>query len=238
MRIAPGGRLGALVDRATVWALRAAIAVTYGTCRRSVVTGAEHLARLAGAGDPVILCFWHNRSILGAGFIIRTLLPAGARLTGLASRSRDGELVAGLGRSFGVPTVRGSSSRGRETAVRALLRAIARDGASPVIVPDGPRGPVYEVKSGTVALSRMTGAPIVPVSFAAHPYRALGSWDRLVVPRPFGRVAIAVGEPWVVARDLGAEELAAADGELRERLMALTRQAEAAVGATDPIGPA
>ena len=61
------------------------------------------------------------------------------------------------------------------------------------IVPDGPRGPARRLQGGIVALAATTGAPIVPVGVAARPARRLASWDRFMVPAPFGRCAVVFG---------------------------------------------
>ena len=58
----------------------------------------------------------------------------------------------------------------------------------------------------------------------------------MIVPWPFGRIAIVVGEPRVATGEVGSPELEAERQALERRLSELTRQAEAAVGARDPLG--
>ncbi len=123
-------------------------------------------------------------------------------MTLLASQSRDGELVTRFARPWKIRTVRGSSSRGGQAAMRALHRAIVKHGASPLIIPDGPRGPRYEAKAGGVLLARFAQVPIQPLGIAADRAWRLGSWDRMFVPKPFARVVVALGEPQSIAREL------------------------------------
>jgi lysophospholipid acyltransferase (LPLAT)-like uncharacterized protein len=99
-----------------------------------------------------------------------------------------------------VEVVRGSSSRGGSTALKQLLRSVRGRGSSPVIVTDGPRGPIYRCKPGLVVLGQMTGAPILPVAGVASSAWRLRSWDRLIVPRPFARLDVAFGEPYPIPR--------------------------------------
>jgi lysophospholipid acyltransferase (LPLAT)-like uncharacterized protein len=145
----------------------------------------------------------------------------------LASRSRDGELVARWVARFGLPVVRGSSSRGGAQALRGLARAL-RAGEDVAVVPDGPRGPRERLQAGLVVLAAATGAPVVPLGFAARPARRLASWDRFVVPCPFGRAALVFGEAIGVPRDADRE---AARARLEAALREVTATADRLVGA-------
>jgi len=150
---------------------------------------------------PAIYVVWHARLLL---------LPylyghRGARV--LISRSRDGEMVARLVRRFGFVVVRGSSSRGGAGGLRGLARALG-EGHSVILVPDGPRGPAETVKPGVVTLARMTGAPVVPLAFAASAEWRTRSWDGFRIPKPFARCVVRFGPPLRVtaSRDRGDNE--------------------------------
>src|SRR5439155_486261 len=118
--------------------------------------------------------------------------------------SRDGGLVGGYVRRFGLDVVRGSSSRGGVTALRALVTAV-RAGRDVALVPDGPRGPRGQLGPGVVALAGLTGAPVVPVGFAARPANRLATWDAFLVPAPFARAAVVFGAATTIARDADRE---------------------------------
>ena len=167
--------------------------------------------------------------------MIETFVRRGYPLVLVASRSRDGELVARFARAHGVGSVRGSSSRGGRAVLSGSYRALVEDRTAPILIPDGPRGPAYELKPGAVALSQMAGAAILPLGFAARRSWIVGSWDRLIIPRPFTRIAVAVGEPVAVPRKLSSEEREAARLHCQDALDRVTRTAEAAVGASDPL---
>ena len=151
------------------------------------------VAALWTARAPVIYVVWHARLLL-LPYLYR---DSGVRV--LISRSRDGDLVAGLVRRFGFEVVRGSSSRGGARGLRTLARTLG-DGHSVVLVPDGPRGPSETVKRGVVALARMTGAPVVPLAFAASREWRARSWDGFRVPKPFARCVVRFGDPVRVPR--------------------------------------
>jgi lysophospholipid acyltransferase (LPLAT)-like uncharacterized protein len=162
--------------------------------------GMEALRPLWSAGRPLIYGVWHGRILIVPWLNARFRRTDGARnVRVLASRSRDGELVAGFVRRFGLDVVRGSSSRGGAAALRELARAL-QAGEDVAVVPDGPRGPSCRAQAGIVSLAATTGAPIVPLGVAARPARRLRSWDRFMVPAPFARCAVVFGPPVDVGR--------------------------------------
>jgi hypothetical protein len=191
-------------------------------------TGVEPLRPLWQAGRPLIYAVWHDRILLVPWLNARLRRSDGARgVRVLASRSRDGQLMADFARRFGLHVVRGSSSRGGPEALRALARAV-RAGEDVALVPDGPRGPARRLQPGIVALAATTGAPIVPVGVAAWPARRLGSWDRFMVPAPFARCALVFGGVLEVKRDDGREE---ARARIERALQDVTEAADALVSA-------
>jgi lysophospholipid acyltransferase (LPLAT)-like uncharacterized protein len=202
----------------TVIAVVAAMLVrALASTLRVRVAGLEGVSGHWRHGTPVIYAVWHGRMLLMAWANARLRRTDGARpVTVLASRSRDGELLAAYVRRFGLDAVRGSSSRGGAAALRALAGAV-RAGRDVAVVPDGPRGPREQCRPGAVALAALTGAPLVPLAFAARPARRLATWDRFLVPLPFARCALVFGAPMHVTagddRARAVKELARALGE-------------------------
>jgi lysophospholipid acyltransferase (LPLAT)-like uncharacterized protein len=228
-------RSGSLLVSVGASILRWLFQVLGRTCRVDVVRGREHLDELLRAPRPVLLSFWHNRTFLGAHFVFEGLHRRGLEITLLASQSRDGELVTRTFRRWGIHTVRGSASRGGREAMRSLYRAVSRHGRSPIMIPDGPRGPVYEFKVGVAVLAQMSKAPILPMGFAVRKSWRIKSWDRMIVPWPFSRITLTVGAPQTVARDLSAAELEAERRRLQDLLDELTLEAESAAGTVDAL---
>jgi lysophospholipid acyltransferase (LPLAT)-like uncharacterized protein len=169
---------------------------------------------LWAAGTPVIYAVWHGRILL------LPYLYGWRRARVLASRSRDGELVARFVRRFGLEAVRGSSSRGGAEALRSLARSLG-EGRDAVVVPDGPRGPRETVKPGIVALARVSGAPIVPTALGASAEWRLRSWDEFRIPRPFARCVLRFGDPIRVPGDADRATQEAVGKELEAALRAL-----------------
>jgi len=68
------------------------------------------------------------------------------------------------------------------------------------------------VKPGALYVAERTGRRLVPVGMAAHPMRALRTWDRFRVPWPFARVRVSHGAPFDPAMDPAARHSAQAAG--------------------------
>jgi lysophospholipid acyltransferase (LPLAT)-like uncharacterized protein len=199
-----------------------------GATLRLTETGVDALQPCWAQGQPLIYAVWHGRVLMIPWLTTRLRRTRGARAVRvLASRSRDGELAARWVTRFGLSIVRGSSSRGGADSLRALVAAV-RAGQDVAVVPDGPRGPRERVQAGIVVLAATTGAPIVPLAFAARPARRLASWDRFLVPLPFARAAVVFGAAATVARHADRE---AARADVERALRDVTDRADRLVGA-------
>ena len=93
------------------------------------------------------------------------------------------------------------------------------------------------VQPGIIALARLSGAPIVPITFGVSRRAVANSWDRFVIALPFGRGVYVWGPPLHVAADADESARERARIILEERLNALTAEADRMVGA-EPIEPA
>lgn len=188
--------LAALLGRYLVLALRTT---------RWTIDGAGHAAPHL-AGRPAIAACWHERLAL-----LPALWQQGGRrgrVSILASRHRDGRLIGALMRRFGVDVVHGSTARngqdrGGAAGLRALCERLAA-GDHVVITPDGPRGPRRQAAAGVAHLAALSGVPVLPCAAQTSRRLVLNTWDRMVLPLPFGRGVIVCGAPIAVARD-GAE---------------------------------
>jgi len=164
------------------------------TTMRLTYDNHDVLERVREESGQYILSFWHSR------FVMMPYVYPHDRIAVLVSRHRDSQMLSRILARFGFAFAWGSSTAGGAQGLRHALRLI-KDGHDLGITPDGPRGPRRRVKPGVVALARLSGLPIVPVSFSASPARRLGSWDRTLVPLPFARGLFVCGEPHGIPRD-------------------------------------
>jgi lysophospholipid acyltransferase (LPLAT)-like uncharacterized protein len=174
--------------------------------------GEENLAGLVD-GEPHVVAFWHERlSLMPMLWLMVRRLPRSRprRVHVLVSHHRDGRFIGAVIRRFDVRVVTGSSSRGGAAGLRALL-GLLRDGGLVAITPDGPRGPRRQAAPGAAQLAALSGAPVLPCAAQTSRCWVLRSWDRMIIPRPFGRGVVVCLPGILVARE-GWREAAGAIG--------------------------
>ena len=143
---------------------------------RMTVRGGDTVEDLYRQGQHIILAFWHGRQLM------IPLAYHGRDVHILISRHRDGELISRTMARFGYHSVRGSSTRGGTAALRQLIK-VARSGVDIAITPDGPKGPRYVAQPGAVQLAKVTGLPILPITFSCSKKNSsphgTGSWSHI-----------------------------------------------------------
>ena len=191
-----------------------------GITYRKEVIGRESEQSLIRRGLNPIYALWHGR-LLYLPFHYRWQ----ENLYSLVSPSTDGEIIARTLRLFGVRTIRGSSYKSGSTAFRNLIRVV-RDKGRVFITVDGSRGPVFKVQKGILHLAKISGKPVLPVTYGAEKAHVFKSWDRFIIPHPFTRVVVIYGEPVYVTRDSSEEEIEEKRIELEKRLSEMTDRAD------------
>jgi len=201
---------------AAAWLLGGYLALVYRSIRWTLV-GFEHVAPFPEAQAPVIAAFWHERLPLMPRMwqAAAARLPAGVSWPAqvLVSRSRDGRFIGAIVGRFGLEMVHASTNRGGSTGLRELLRVLA-GGHAVVITPDGPRGPRRVAVAGVAQLAALSGVPVLPCAAATSRRVLLPSWDRMMLPLPFGRGVVVCGPPIFVARDAAAAALPAIEAAM------------------------
>jgi lysophospholipid acyltransferase (LPLAT)-like uncharacterized protein len=203
------------------------IKVWTGTCRVVRVLGLEHLEAALAKASSLVPCYWHQHQIFCARYLLEQR-SRGLTIGWLISPSVDGELGAMMVRRLGGSVIRGSSTHTGARSLRDYYQALVRDNLSPVITPDGPRGPRFKFKPGAILLAQMSGRPMLPMAYAAS--RAwLVKWDKFVIPAPFARIAIAIGEPRYVPRVTDAPGIEKLQADMEGELKRLYQVAHAAL---------
>lgn len=188
------------------------------------VVGEQRLERAVADHGAVIPVYWHAQQLLPLEHLL-ACRRFGLKLGFLISPSVDGELPALLAKRVGAAVIRGSSNATGARALRDYYEAIVKQGVSPSITPDGPRGPRRVAKPGAILVSQLSGKPIVPMAYAASRVWLFPTWDRFVLPWPLSRAVLVVGEPIVVPKGLDAAALQGWQDELGRRLDGLFREA-------------
>jgi lysophospholipid acyltransferase (LPLAT)-like uncharacterized protein len=199
------------------------------TCRVVRVDGAEHV-QAALADGPAIPVYWHQHQLFCVRYLLQLRRP-GVKLAFAMSPSVDGEIPAMLARWVGVRPMRGSSTYEGARALRDYFVSV-REGFTLAITTDGPKGPRYVFKPGAILLAQMSGRPMLPMAFHASRAWQFHKWDRFVLPRPFARVALALGAPRYVPKGLDAAGLESWQREMERELLAVYRRARDSLGGT------
>jgi hypothetical protein len=196
-------------------------------CARIRVEGAENITAALARAPSFVPVYWHQHQLM----CVKPLLEmrgAGVKLGFLISPSVDGEIGAMLVRKLGGEVIRGSSSHTGARALRDYYQALAHEGISPAITPDGPRGPPWKFKPGAILLAQMSQRPMIPMAYAASRAWKI-QWDRFVIPKPFARIAIVIGAPVYVGKGLDADGLARMQAVMEENLQGLYARASSLI---------
>jgi lysophospholipid acyltransferase (LPLAT)-like uncharacterized protein len=204
----------------------AILEIVWRTSRLRIV-GLERMTALVREQGAVVPVFWHQHLLICGRFVVDR--RAGLKIGFMISPSVDGQAPTMLAQLYGAHVVRGSGSYTGVRAVRGVYQAIVKDKISPGITPDGPRGPRFKFKPGAIFTAQISRKAVVPIAYAAKPAWVLKTWDKFVIPAPFARVRIAIGEPYFPPERLDEEQMAAAQREMERRMLETYRQAKAAL---------
>ena len=217
-----------LIQSVLAWLLARWMRFCYATIRWE-----HHNQELAEAiwkqGGGVLVVFWHSRTSLAPHSWPLDRAPP---VKGVISRSADGEFVAKAVAQLGIPAVRGSSSnkdkadrdKGGTQALRDGLRQLKVGGLA--ITPDGPRGPVRSMAEGLPVMAKLSRAPVLFLGLSCNPAIRLKSWDRSLLPLPFGKGAVV----WDRADFPEGAEPAHVIADWTERCTAVEAAADALTG--------
>lgn len=152
--------------------------------------------------QPFIVCMWHGDLMSQPynyfGFRKNGIVKA------MVSENRDGEIITNLVSKLGIGAIRGSSSKGGAKVIISALKEL-KDGNDIAITPDGPRGPRYSIADGIVAIAKKSGKNIVCFNSIPTKYWQFKSWDKFVLPKPFGKIDFYISEPFSI-EDLELED--------------------------------
>lgn len=162
--------------------------------------------------EPVVFAFWHGDLLMQPYLYYQFRKIPKANV--LISDHFDGSLISKTMEYFKLGTIAGSTNR---NAAKVLIQAIKtlKEGYDIGITPDGPKGPRYSVSDGIIVMAQKTGAKIIVYNCKPNRYWQLRSWDKFVIPKPFGTLEFFASEPI----DLHGMELEAARALVQEKMM-------------------
>jgi len=196
------------------------------------VEGLDVSQPLQESGEGFVACVWHSRFMMAnAGWTKMVQKPHF-----LISKSRDGDLVAAIGKFFGINVIRGSrrakykdkNKRGAG-ALREMIDVI-NNGDCVVMTPDGPRGPRMRMGEGPIRLAKLSGAPVIAYALSVSNNKLFNSWDRFMLPLPFGRGKIIFAGPVRVDKNASNADIELARKELEDILNQASQKCDRDMG--------
>lgn len=173
-------------------------------------------------GIPRVLCCWHERLMFTP--YLRDWTDHG--LTVMASRHADARIASANLVERGIGLIELETSGDNAKALRDAVGAL-RAGQSLGVTVDGPMGPARQAKPGALVIAGLAGVQAAPCSFAVRRSIRLGTWDRFVVPLPWSRGVLAVGDGITPPRRMTEDERDAACARLGALIDDLTARCEA-----------
>ena len=140
------------------------------------------------AKTGAVAVFWHGELLM---------LPYTHRHRKVAiiiSKSKDGDIATAVIKRFGFDAIRGSSTRGAETAILETMELL-KNKYTIGLAGDGPKGPYHVMKPGPIWFAQKMNMPLIPVTARFKHFIQLKSWDRFLIPMPFSRAVAIYGEP-------------------------------------------
>lgn len=181
----------------------------------------EKFLNLLEQKQTVIFSCWHHDLLL-MGFLSRYYFNQ-TNLSILTSLSKDGRLIGHILLRMGLQVSWGSSSRNAVGGFRSLIKEF-QAGNSVCITPDGPRGPYHHVHPGIIALSQMTGKPILPLAYSFKKLTRTRSWDQMKIPYPWTKGVLSFGDLIQIPQEISDSDKKKYQELIRERLELLEEE--------------
>ena len=210
--------------------MRGVIRLLTMTYRVEKVIGADIIDAYIGTEVLCAPCYWHQHHVVGST-LIRSWVKRGFKACFLVSGSVDGDVPERIAKAWGAEVIRGSANQSGALALRDMQRMM-KSGYSIVTTADGPRGPQYEFKMGAVLMARIAGVPVIPIACAADRAWYLNRWDHFMVPKPFARIVLAIGDPYPIPADTPLDGLEPHRINVQEAVMSLMAESEAVLQAS------
>ncbi len=202
----------------------------YLSCRKTII-GQQHANTLQYINDTFIITIWHRSLLLAP----KTLLKSKSYAS-LSSNHADGKIGVIYAKLTGVTSIRGSGTGSASkrpvkdkkgaAALRTILRYLENN-KSVWLTADIPPGPIFECGRGIIAMARLSQKPILATAIRTKNEIIIEkAWDKLIIPKPFGKMVIAYGEPLWVPRDADKATLEACRLQLEKNLNELNEKAE------------
>ncbi|MBN8827949.1 MAG: lysophospholipid acyltransferase family protein [Sphingobacteriia bacterium] len=173
--------------------------------------------------ENVILVFWHGRMLM-----MPFLWPKPRKMNVLISHHSDGEIIAKTIEFLGYKLIRGSSSKGGTQALRSILTTLKNN--SVAMTPDGPRGPRMKISGALTTIAKISGKPIILVTYSTEKAKVLKTWDKMILPKFFSKGYALASQPIYVNKRISEEETKKLELEIEEKINNMTFEVDKIAG--------
>jgi hypothetical protein len=208
------------------------IKIVYFTSKK-IFIGDETVMQRFKDRQPTIIAMWH-RSIMLCPFISNHIKKVNKvnKIASLASKHGDGKLVGNVMKKFDIINIAGStrdskiSGRGINISdLKAIFRAL-KDQLGLAITPDGPRGPSQKINGEIIKIAKLSSVPILPAAIGYSRFFLLNSWDKLIIPFPFGKICYCYGDLFFVDKNSTEQEIANLNSLLEQKINLVAQSAD------------
>ena len=156
------------------------------------IKGLDKFERAINNDKPIMLCSWHARFLYAVYFFKKYKIQ---NIWAVSSTHEDSQIMAYFLKRAHIKLIKGSSTRGWENVIKKMFRVFKNSSSIIAITNDGPKGPERQAKLGSYKIALKTGAQIIAISCGSTKYWEMKSWDKLRLPKPFGKIYVEFSNP-------------------------------------------
>lgn len=174
---------------------------------RFEVEGWSNAEKATASGRPRIWTTWHGTGMTFLNFGDRFL--DASKFVAIVVGDDRSNVLAEMGTRFGGKPVAVDMQGNPVAAGRSVLKVVKalKAGGETVLFPDGPDGPAFVPKAGIGFLARKAAAAVMPITIWTKWGIHLRRWDRYLVPLPFARMQVVIGEPLLMDEGMNEESV-------------------------------
>jgi len=151
------------------------------------INGENYLIDLIKSREPIMICVWHSRLIFPSWYLRMKL----KNIYAVASHHFDAEIMSQILKKWGYNLIRGSTNKGGKL-VKNEMEKIFNNSGLVAITNDGPKGPNQIAKRGSISIALKCKANIITITGSASKYWEFNTWDKFMLPKPFGKIDIVI----------------------------------------------
>ena len=156
------------------------------------INGENEIKEIIDQNLPMLMCVWHGRLLFPCIWSkMRNHNP-----WIVASNHRDAQVVVNIFKKWGFKIIRGSTGKGGQSVSNAMTNIFKEHSMKWIgVTNDGPKGPPFIAKKGSIQIAIKEGAHIVSITGAADKFWKFNTWDNFILPKPFSNIFIQISKP-------------------------------------------